>query len=213
MQEWFYDYEEADVNHRHISHLYGLYPGNLIHRENTDLLDACRMVLERRGDEGTGWCIAWKACLWARLGDGNRALKLLKKQLRITHMEECSLTGGGIYPNMLCAHPPFQIDGNFGFAAAVLEMLVQYEENKILLLPALPDEWETGEISGVKAPGDIVIGFKWENRCVMEISLKSSYNIERIVICNGHEKIIVLAANRIHKLVEGENGRWKEQKI
>lgn len=213
LQEWFYDYEEADVNHRHISHLYGLYPGNLIHRENTDLLDACRMVLERRGDEGTGWCIAWKACLWARLGDGNRALKLLKKQLRITHMEECSLTGGGIYPNMLCAHPPFQIDGNFGFAAAVLEMLVQYEENKILLLPALPDEWETGEISGVKAPGDIVIGFKWENRCVMEISLKSSYNIERIVICNGHEKIIVLAANRIHKLVEGENGRWKEQKI
>lgn len=78
LQEWFYDYEEADVNHRHISHLYGLYPGNLIHRENTDLLDACRMVLERRGDEGTGWCIAWKACLWARLGDGNRALKLLK---------------------------------------------------------------------------------------------------------------------------------------
>lgn len=201
LQEWFYDYQEVDINHRHVSHLYGLYPGNLIRRENTKLLDACRMALERRGDEGTGWCIAWKACLWARLGDGNRALKLLKKQLRITHMEECSLTGGGIYPNMFCAHPPFQIDGNFGFAAAVLEMLVQYEENKIVLLPALPDEWSDGEISGIKAPGDITVGFKWKDKCVMEMYLKSSYNTERIVIYNGHEEKAALAANRTYKLV------------
>ena len=135
---------------------------NLISRESPELLNACRVVLERRGDEGTGWCMAWKACLWAKLGDGNHALKTSKKQLRFTREEECSLTGGGIYPNMLCAHPPFQIDGNFGFAAAVLEMLIQYEGDKIFLLPALPDEWTDGRISGLKAPGGITIGFKWK---------------------------------------------------
>ena len=80
-------------------------------QEESELLDACRVVLERRGDEGTGWCMAWKACLWAKLGDGNHALKLLKNQLRFTREEECSLTGGGIYPNMLCAHPPFKSMG------------------------------------------------------------------------------------------------------
>ena len=197
LQEWFYDYPEMDIHHRHLSHLYGLYPGNLISRESPELLNACRVVLERRGDEGTGWCMAWKACLWAKLGDGNHALKLLKKQLRFTREEECSLTGGGIYPNMLCAHPPFQIDGNFGFAAAVLEMLIQYEGDKIFLLPALPDEWTDGEISGLKAPGGITIGFKWKNKCVTEISLNSICRTECIILYNGCEEKIVLNAEEI----------------
>ena len=83
LQEWFYDYPEADINHRHISHLFGLYPGNQIHKENEPLIEACRTSLERRGDKGTGWCMAWKACLWAKLGDGNHALTLLKNQLRL----------------------------------------------------------------------------------------------------------------------------------
>ena len=164
LQEWFYDYPEADINHRHISHLFGLYPGNQIHKENEPLIEACRTSLERRGDKGTGWCMAWKACLWAKLGDGNHALTLLKNQLRLTREEACSLVGGGIYPNMLCAHPPFQIDGNFGFAAAVLEMLVQYEEQKIVFLPALPDEWKDGMAEGVKAPGNITLNFKWKRK-------------------------------------------------
>lgn len=107
LQEWFLDYPEVDVHNRHVSQLYGLYPGNLIHREDEELLAACRVALDRRGDEGTGWCMAWKACLWARLGDGERALKLLKNQLHVTREENCSLVGGGTYPNMLCAHPPF----------------------------------------------------------------------------------------------------------
>ena len=93
------------MHHRHVSQLYGLYPGNLIHREDKELLAACRVALDRRGNEGTGWCMAWKACLWARLGDGERALKLLKNQLHVTKEENCSLVGGGTYPNMLCAHP------------------------------------------------------------------------------------------------------------
>ena len=150
--------------------------------------------LERRGDKGTGWCMAWKACLWAKLGDGNHALTLLKNQLRLTREEACSLVGGGIYPNMLCAHPPFQIDGNFGFAAAVLEMLVQYEEQKIVFLPALPDEWKDGMAEGVKAPGNITLNFKWKEKRVTEINLKSPIDAKLVILYNGMEEEIVLNA-------------------
>ena len=194
LQEWFYDYPEADINHRHISHLFGLYPGNQIHKENEPLIEACRTSLAGRGDKGTGWCIAWKACLWAKLGDGNHALTLLKNQLRLTREEACSLVGGGIYPNMLCAHPPFQIDGNFGFAAAVLEMLVQYEEQKIVFLPALPDEWKDGMAEGVKAPGNITLNFKWKEKRVTEINLKSPIDAKLVILYNGMEEEIVLNA-------------------
>lgn len=194
LQEWFYDYPEADINHRHISHLFGLYPGNQIHKENEPLIEVCRTSLERRGDKGTGWCMAWKACLWAKLGDGNHALTLLKNQLRLTREEACSLVGGGIYPNMLCAHPPFQIDGNFGFAAAVLEMLVQYEEQKIVFLPALPDEWKDGMAEGVKAPGNITLNFKWKEKRVTEINLKSPIDAKLVILYNGMEEEIVLNA-------------------
>ena len=194
LQEWFYDYPEADINHRHISHLFGLYPGYQIHKENEPLIDACRTSFERRGDKGTGWCMAWKACLWAKLGDGNHALTLLKNQLRLTREEACSLVGGGIYPNMLCAHPPFQIDGNFGFAAAVLEMLVQYEEQKIVFLPALPDEWKDGMAEGVKAPGNITLNFKWKEKRVTEINLKSPIDAKLVILYNGMEEEIVLNA-------------------
>ena len=190
LQEWFYDYPEADINHRHISHLFGLYPGNQIHKENEPLIEACRTSW----DKGTGWCMAWKACLWAKLGDGNHALTLLKNQLRLTREEACSLVGGGIYPNMLCAHPPFQIDGNFGFAAAVLEMLVQYEEQKIVFLPALPDEWKDGMAEGVKAPGNITLNFKWKEKRVTEINLKSPIDAKLVILYNGMEEEIVLNA-------------------
>ena len=194
LQEWYLDYPEVDMHHRHVSQLYGLYPGNLIHREDKELLAACRVALDRRGDEGTGWCMAWKACLWARLGDGERALKLLKNQLHVTKEENCSLVGGGTYPNMLCAHPPFQIDGNFGFAAAVLEMLVQYEEQKIVFLPALPDEWKDGMAEGVKAPGNITLNFKWKEKRVTEINLKSPIDAKLVILYNGMEEEIVLNA-------------------
>ena len=195
LQEWFLDYPEVDVHYRHVSQLYGLYPGNLIHREDEELLAACRVALDRRGDEGTGWCMAWKACLWARLGDGERALKLLKNQLHVTREENCSLVGGGTYPNMLCAHPPFQIDGNFGFAAAVLEMLVQYQDDRILFLPALPKEWKDGKIRGLKAPGGITIDFAWKDGRITECSLKSLTDTVRTLLYNGTEKEITLKAD------------------
>ena len=201
LQEWYLDYPEVDMHHRHVSQLYGLYPGNLIHREDKELLAACRVALDRRGNEGTGWCMAWKACLWARLGDGERALKLLKNQLHVTKEENCSLVGGGTYPNMLCAHPPFQIDGNFGFAAAVLEMLVQYQDDRIFFLPALPEEWKDGKISGLRAPGGITIDFAWKDRCITECSLQSQTDMVRILLYNRIEKKIMLKADTICHIV------------
>ena len=201
LQEWYLDYPEVDMHHRHVSQLYGRYPGNLIHREDKELLAACRVALDRRGDEGTGWCMAWKACLWARLGDGERALKLLKNQLHVTKEENCSLVGGGTYPNMLCAHPPFQIDGNFGFAAAVLEMLVQYQDDRIFFLPVLPEEWKDGKISGLRAPGGITIDFVWKDRCITECSLQSQTDMVRILLYNGIEKKVMLKANTICHIV------------
>ena len=201
LQEWYLDYPEVDMHHRHVSQLYGLYPGNLIHREDKELLAACRVALDRRGNEGTGWCMAWKACLWARLGDGERALKLLKNQLHVTKEENCSLVGGGTYPNMLCAHPPFQIDGNFGFAAAVLEMLVQYQDDRIFFLPVLPEEWKDGKISGLRAPGGITIDFAWKDRCITECSLQSQTDMVRILLYNRIEKKIMLKADTICHIV------------
>ena len=192
IREWFLDYPETEIHHRHVSHLYGLYPGSLITETTPELLEACRVALERRGDEGTGWRMAWKACLWARLRDGEHALGLLKNQLRYTREENISCVGGGIYPNMLCAHPPFQIDGNFGFAAAVAEMLIQSRKGYILLLPALPDEWKDGKVRGMKAQGDITVDFEWREGRIHRVRLCSSHEQKVTLECNGILKIIFI---------------------
>jgi len=195
--EWFLDYEEKDVHHRHVSHLYGLYPGNII--EDEELKTACKTTLERRGGDGTGWCLAWKACLYARLKDAESAFRLLKNQLRLTTEEQILMTGGGTYPNLFCAHPPFQIDGNFGFAAAIVEMLIQGDENKIELLPALPKAFSTGFVKGIRARGGYSLDISWENGKVMGIRIAADKKGNVNLSYNGKEEIVLFEDGKLIK--------------
>lgn len=163
--EWNEEFEEKEITHRHISHLYALHPAHMITPEKTpELAEACRKTLEVRGDDGTGWSLAWKINMYARLNDGNHALQLLEKQLKyIKPTEVKSWRGGGTYPNLFCAHPPFQIDGNFGFVSGVLEMLVDVRDGELCLLPALPDKWKKGSLTGVRMKGGKVLDIAWED--------------------------------------------------
>jgi alpha-L-fucosidase 2 len=168
--------------------LYGLYPASLITPEATpDLAEACRKTLEVRGDDGPSWSIAYKQLFWARLHDGNRAFKLFSGLIKPTYNTEINYgPGGGIYPNMFSAGPPFQIDGNFGGAAAIAEMLLQSHAGFIDLLPALPDAWKAGgEIKGLKARGNYTVDLAWKDGIVTSYRIKGPDRKKVKVKVNG----------------------------
>ena len=202
LNEWYYDWDDWDFKHRHQSHLIGLYPGN--HLADPTLQKAAARSLEIKGDETTGWSTGWRINLWARLKNGEKAYQIYRKLLTAVAPEKSNMPnyskGGGTYPNLFDAHPPFQIDGNFGGTAGVCEMLMQSGNNQIELLPALPEQWKDGSVSGLCARGGFEVSFKWKMGKVRDCSIKARTNSTVTLLYNGQQKTVKLKAGKTQNI-------------
>ena len=206
LNEWYYDWQDKDPRHRHQSHLIGLYPGN--HLKEAKLLEAARQTLIQKGDETTGWSTGWRINLWARLHNGENAYHIYRKLLTFTDAQDDQRPGtrhaGGTYANLMDAHPPFQIDGNFGGTAGVCEMLMQSElstlnaqrSTKIELLPALPKEWSEGSVSGLCARGGFEVSFQWKGGKVRSASIKAKKTGIVTLLYNEQQKTFKVKAGQ-----------------
>jgi alpha-L-fucosidase 2 len=204
IMEWLEEYEEPEPHHRHVSHLWGLYPGHEISPATTpDLAQAARRSLERRGDDGVGWSLAYKVALWARLREGDRAEKLIRAALRPAYDLGMQYDGGGgVYPNLFDAHPPFQIDGNFGVTAAIAEMLVQSHAGEIELLPALPAAWAEGAVQGLRARNGVTVGLVWNDGKLTQAILRSQLNQDLRLRYGGKVVTIKCAAGESRSVAD-----------
>lgn len=205
LMEWYHDWDDQDPRHRHQSHLIGLYPGHQITVESTpDLAKASARTLEIKGDNTTGWSTGWRANLYARLHDSEGAYRIYRRLLRYISPDEYkgedARRGGGTYPNLLDAHSPFQIDGNFGGTAGVAEMLIQSTPDKIELLPALPKQWADGSVKGLKARGGFEVSMKWADGKVTECEISSVNGGETTVMFNGRSVPVSIKPGKKVKL-------------
>lgn len=201
LQEWMEDKDNPDNKHRHVSHLWGMHPGKDINwEESPELMEAAKQSLLFRGDDGTGWSLAWKINFWARFLDGNHANELIKLLFRMVEVDGTRMSGGGSYPNLFDAHPPFQIDGNFGATAGIVEMLIQSHLSTIDILPALPDAYPKGSISGVCARGGFELDFEWENKELNGVTVRSKAGEKCKLRYGQHEIEFLTQAGKEYKL-------------
>ena len=204
LQEWIEDWDNPKDTHRHVSHLFGVFPGDEISAYKTPkLLSAARTSLVFRGDVSTGWSMGWKVNLWARMLDGNHAFKLITDQLTLVDPARTSMDGsGGTYPNLFDACPPFQIDGNFGCTSGIAEMIMQSHDGAINIIPAIPDSWKSGSIKGLRARGGFETAIYWENHQVKKLIIKSVLGGNcRIRVPNS----MILKSNGLISTAVGEN--------
>ena len=192
--EWMEDYEEVDPGHRHISHLYGLYPGGQITVDGTpELAEAAKKTLERRlanGGGHTGWSRAWITNHYASLWEGEKAYESIVKMLELS-----------TYPNLFDKHPPFQIDGNFGICAAMNRMLAQSSEDRVVLLPALPMQWETGSVRGLRLVGNAALSMTWEKGRLVTAEITADSDYHTVAVYEGQSRDVTLKAGEGFKLL------------